>query len=209
MRILIAEDHTNSHLHLISQLQERGHQCLSTPLDIQPLVLTEPTAPDLLITNVQQPNPSQTMTSGHLTIQIGNRIESTTKIARLLVSLFPKHFSEKVRLEMTLGLDELLINAIEHGNLEINQQQKEQALYLPDGLHALYRQQLSKPTIASRTVSIAIDYELNKYCRWTITDQGHGFNWNEIPNPLQADALCKPSGRGIFLSRMIFDSVNY
>ncbi|MBV9610325.1 MAG: ATP-binding protein [Acidobacteria bacterium] len=41
----------------------------------------------------------------------------------------------------------------------------------------------------------------------TVTDQGHGMNINDIPDPLQPENLLKTSGRGIFLIRSFMDEV--
>ena len=42
-----------------------------------------------------------------------------------------------------------------------------------------------------------------------VRDQGSGFNAEEIPNPLDADNLLKPSGRGIFYIRTFMDEVDF
>jgi len=43
----------------------------------------------------------------------------------------------------------------------------------------------------------------------SVRDQGSGFNADEIPNPLDADNLLKPSGRGIFYIRTFMDEVEF
>ena len=42
-----------------------------------------------------------------------------------------------------------------------------------------------------------------------IADEGGGFNPADVPDPLSAEGLLKPSGRGIFLMRAIMDEVNF
>lgn len=42
-----------------------------------------------------------------------------------------------------------------------------------------------------------------------VRDQGNGFNADEIPNPLDAGNLLKPSGRGIFYIRTFMDEVEF
>lgn len=43
----------------------------------------------------------------------------------------------------------------------------------------------------------------------SVKDQGDGFRADEIPNPLDADNLLKPSGRGIFYIRTFMDEVEF
>ncbi len=43
----------------------------------------------------------------------------------------------------------------------------------------------------------------------SVKDQGNGFKADEIPNPLEADNLLKPSGRGIFYIRTFMDEVEF
>lgn len=39
----------------------------------------------------------------------------------------------------------------------------------------------------------------------SVTDQGHGFDLSDVPDPLAEDNLLKTSGRGIFLMRAFMD----
>jgi serine/threonine-protein kinase RsbW len=43
----------------------------------------------------------------------------------------------------------------------------------------------------------------------TVKDQGSGFRADEIPNPLDAENLLKPRGRGIFYIRTFMDEVEF
>jgi serine/threonine-protein kinase RsbW len=43
----------------------------------------------------------------------------------------------------------------------------------------------------------------------SVKDQGAGFQASDIPNPLDADNLLKPSGRGIFYIRTFMDEVEF
>ena len=43
----------------------------------------------------------------------------------------------------------------------------------------------------------------------SVKDQGNGFCADEIPNPLDAENLLKPSGRGIFYIRTFMDEVEF
>ncbi len=142
-------------------------------------------------------------------ISIDNQTDVTTRVAQVLVSECKVDFSDKERLDMTLGLDELLTNAIEHGNLRISQEEKEEAILKSDGLHQLHLRRAADPLHKNRRVSIEYHYVKGKYCEWVITDEGPGFDWKNIRNPLDDDGLFRPSGRGIFLSKIVFDELEY
>jgi serine/threonine-protein kinase RsbW len=43
----------------------------------------------------------------------------------------------------------------------------------------------------------------------SVKDQGSGFHLDDIPNPLDAENLLKPSGRGIFYIRTFMDEVEF
>jgi serine/threonine-protein kinase RsbW len=42
-----------------------------------------------------------------------------------------------------------------------------------------------------------------------VRDQGNGFKAEDVPNPLDAENLLKPSGRGIFYIRTFMDEVEF
>jgi anti-sigma regulatory factor (Ser/Thr protein kinase) len=41
-----------------------------------------------------------------------------------------------------------------------------------------------------------------------ISDQGVGFDLNSVSDPLDSDALLRPSGRGLFLARLFMDELH-
>lgn len=44
---------------------------------------------------------------------------------------------------------------------------------------------------------------------FTTTDEGEGFEPEEVPSPLEEENLLKPSGRGVFLMQEYADGVEY
>ena len=49
----------------------------------------------------------------------------------------------------------------------------------------------------------------NKEARFTIEDEGEGFDVNAIPDPLDPENLFKASGRGVLFIYNIMDEVKY
>jgi len=134
-------------------------------------------------------------------------MRSVPVIVDYLLQYIKESFEDSDRIGIELGLAELITNAVEHGNLNITYAQKSEALE-NDKLAELVAQRMAIPEIAKKTV--AIDFKLNKeFCQWIITDQGEGFDWNKVQNPLLNDGVEKLHGRGIFISRFQFDELEY
>lgn len=87
---------------------------------------------------------------------------------------------EETRGGVSMAVREAMINAILHGNA-----------YAPD-----------------KRVNLTFEHN-GRELIVTITDQGHGFVPEEVPDPLAPENLLKQSGRGIFLMRAFMDEVRF
>lgn len=110
---------------------------------------------------------------------------------------------EKVR----VGLAEMLTNAIEHGNLAMTGDEKFEAT--DNGTYYdLIAERLNDERYKSRHAFFT--YSLNSECMvLTLEDEGDGFDVNSLPDPTDPEGLLKLHGRGILITRMYFDEVNY
>lgn len=77
-----------------------------------------------------------------------------------------------------LALDEALVNALRHGNNE----------------------NCDKLVIVVYLITA-------EACSFEITDEGEGFNPNNLPDPLDPENLERPAGRGVFLMRHYMNEV--
>lgn len=114
------------------------------------------------------------------------------------------------RLHLRGALQELLMNAVEHGNLEIAYHEKQQALAKGE-YESLLQERLAQPTIRGRQVTVHVLYEREaKRVGYRITDEGAGFPWRGLLHQSE-DAIGTEggSGRGIFLTRSLFPSLTY
>ena len=58
--------------------------------------------------------------------------------------------------------------------------------------------------------TVRIDYEFDgNTAKYRITDEGEGFEWQEFLEDSEPDDLLASNGRGIMISRFIFDRVTY
>ena len=114
------------------------------------------------------------------------------------------------QLHLRSALHELLCNAVEHGNLEMGYQEKQQAL-VQGRYEELLRQRLAVPCLNVRRIAIHVRYENDaERLIYRIVDEGNGFAWRQF---LQcSDEACEPAavnGRGIFIARSLCPSLTY
>lgn len=108
---------------------------------------------------------------------------------------------------VVLGLSELMLNAIEHGNLAIGYDQKS-VLIEAGSLQTEIENRLKSNQYDSRRAELLVrrgDGELS----FSIRDQGAGFNWQDYLE-MKPERAFNTHGRGIAMSRMLsFDRVEY
>ena len=107
----------------------------------------------------------------------------------------------------TCGLAELLLNAVEHGNLGITYDEKKQ-LMCQDSWEGEVSRRLTLPQYRQREATVAFERRPDAL-RFTIADQGVGFDWARY---LEVDPQrsVDPNGRGIAMARRYsFSSLEY
>jgi FixJ family two-component response regulator/anti-sigma regulatory factor (Ser/Thr protein kinase) len=107
-----------------------------------------------------------------------------------------------------LAVYEMLINAIEHGNLEINYETKKNLLSA--GVNYIeYLDSLSKNEPYTRR-KIEISYQYYKTgIGFFIKDEGNGFDVKKFENRDIKDELLAMHGRGIIISKFNMDEIIY
>lgn len=131
-------------------------------------------------------------------------------IVSWLIKTTASTLPETRRLHLRSTLHELLYNAVEHGNLEIRYQEKQQAI-AEDRYEALVEQRLEPARLKDRSVVIQVLYDkAAKTLRYRIADEGAGFKWRNILG--RAQEVCPSedvNGRGIFLAKSLFPELTY
>jgi CheY-like chemotaxis protein len=119
-----------------------------------------------------------------------------------LTNLLAKACPDPARI--VTGLSELLINALEHGNLGITYTEKGELLEKNGWKAEIARRQLL-PENQEKFVDVEFS-RLADRIRFEVRDQGKGFDWRAflVPNPSR---LFDNHGRGIFMAKM--DSFDY
>jgi len=129
----------------------------------------------------------------------------TPEEARSLATLLANTAPEPGRI--VLGLSELMLNAVEHGNLSIGYREKSR-LIETDSLQNEIERRLAGAPYCNRHVELEIcrgDSELS----FRIRDQGDGFDWQNYLE-MSPERAFDTHGRGIAMSRLIsFDRIEY
>ena len=106
-----------------------------------------------------------------------------------------------------IGLTELLVNAIEHGNLAIGFDAKG-ALMQSGRWREEIERRLRLPAYRSRVARVRVE-TLTDRVRFVIRDEGNGFDWRRFQDMPQDGATLR-NGRGIALARKLsFLSVDF
>lgn len=108
---------------------------------------------------------------------------------------------------LVLGLSELMLNAIEHGNLGIGYAEKTR-LIAEERFDDEVARRLAAPEYGVRRAHLFIERLPGEY-EFTIKDEGSGFDWREFLE-LSPERATHTHGRGIAIARTLsFDSLEY
>ena len=108
---------------------------------------------------------------------------------------------------LAMGLSELLVNGIEHGNLGIDFAEKSR-LRENDCWEDEIRRRMTLPEFKGRAVRLRVRGEPTRWI-FEITDEGEGFDWRRFLD-FDPERAFAPNGRGIALSRQLsFSSLTY
>ena len=114
-------------------------------------------------------------------LQIASRMEGITEVEGLINELSEELGIDETHYgEILIAMTEAVNNAIVHGNkLDIN-----------------------------KMVDIEISVD-GQVLQFKISDEGPGFDFENIPDPTSPENLEKPNGRGVFLMRQLADTCEF
>ncbi len=114
-------------------------------------------------------------------LKLASNTRSVSKVEPFVRKLVNRYnLSADKQCNILISLTEAVTNAIVHGNCK--EEDKEVKVRL--------RQE--KGVLAFR-----------------VSDEGHGFDFNNLPDPTSPDNLCKCGGRGVFLMRQLADNIRF
>lgn len=146
------------------------------------------------------------LTHSEATYTFGNHREfATSLVSQFESDLRNLNYDDETGMfRITTALGEAILNAIEHGNLELDSDLRDNG----DGeeYHNLGRDRLTQEPYCYRkvTVSSRISPEQLAY---VIRDEGPGFDPSTLPNPEDPENMLRGHGRGLLLIRSFMDEV--
>ena len=144
---------------------------------------------------------------GQFTFVLGNDpalIPSLINYVQSLVSSI-EMCEEADVIRVCIALEEALRNALFHGNLELTSEQREGD---PVEYQKLVDERVGRPPFAGRKLHVTVDVA-SQGGRFTVRDEGPGFDPNKLPDPTDPENLEKVSGRGLLLMRTFMDEVTF
>jgi serine/threonine-protein kinase RsbW len=131
----------------------------------------------LIYSTLNDMDQSNVQTGEMYTLQLPSKQESITLLENLIEEIADKHhISEDTFANMMTCLSEAVINAMVHGNkLDPNKK-------------------------------VIVNAELEgRRIIWTVTDEGEGFDYNNLPDPTSPENLENLTGRGVFIIKHLAD----
>jgi serine/threonine-protein kinase RsbW len=131
----------------------------------------------LIYSTLNDMDQSNVQTSEMYTLQLPSKQESITLLENLIEEIADKHnVSEDVFANMMTCLSEAAINAIVHGN----------------------------KLDPAKKVIINAEIE-NRRIIWVVTDEGDGFDYNNLADPTAPENIENLTGRGVFIMKHLAD----
>lgn len=145
----------------------------------------------------------------HVKYEINNSLLLADEIAHRVVLNLKKFLPNNIISQLRLATSELLINAIEHGNLGITFNDKLARMEMDDYFDYV-SQKINE--INNKNKKVKVEFLINdEKFMLKITDQGKGFDHKNYMN--KSDESSNESflqhGRGISLAKHIFDEIKY
>ncbi|MBW8034608.1 MAG: ATP-binding protein [Planctomycetes bacterium] len=114
-------------------------------------------------------------------VTVSNTISDVAAVCRQILDLAKNNgFSREDIFAIHLAMEEAFINAVKHGNN------------------------------ADASRNITVDYSIAPdRIEISVSDEGSGFDYKNLPDPRQKQNLQKPSGRGVLLMRSYMDKVKF
>lgn len=109
------------------------------------------------------------------------------------------------RLRVAVALEEALINAIVHGNLEVSSQLRDRG---DDSFERVVSKRANAAPFRDRQARLEATFRPTG-ATFVVADEGPGFDPSTIPDPTDPENLMKPYGRGLLLMRTFMDEVRH
>ena len=129
-------------------------------------------------------------------------------VSHLTDRLVPMGFAKAANVDViAMAFHEALVNALEHGCLEMDSGLKADLFASEDPYAANLQERLADPRYAHRQIDVTMHATTERY-EVTITDQGPGFDTSRVSEITDVN-LNKQCGRGLAMIQLVMDEVRH
>lgn len=145
--------------------------------------------------------------SYHATFVLNNDASMAIALVGYLQSILADMnvLSESDRLRTGIALEEALLNAAYHGNLEVSSKLREED---HSAFYSLAETRNQLEPYRNRVIEVEVKVDQTGLT-YVIRDEGPGFDPRSLPDPTDPANLERPCGRGVLLMRTFMDDVIY
>ncbi|MBM9592231.1 ATP-binding protein [Leptospira sp. 201903075] len=151
----------------------------------------------------------QLIESEKIELSMNNYLRNAELVSQKITSQLAKYLSTIEQTEVRSSVREIIINAVEHGNLNISFDEKSKALIEGNYLEFLQKRQ-EDPRYNQKRVKIEYSFT-REYVAYRISDEGRGFDHKKhMEKSLeQMNEAHIQHGRGILMTKSVFDRIEY
>lgn len=138
-------------------------------------------------------------------------LENDRSIMSVLVSYFQEELTrlklcdQSGRIRVGIALEEALVNALYHGNLEVSSELRQES---DRAYHQLAEERRQTSPYGNRHIYVDAKFS-HEEATFVVRDEGPGFDRSQVPDPTDPDNLGKNSGRGLLLIQTFMDEVSF
>ena len=147
------------------------------------------------------------MTNSHYSFVLENDLTLISSLVSYLRQTVRglKLCAENDYLRHGIALEEALLNAYYHGNLEVSSELRDTD---HEGYYKLAEQRSQESPYKERRIYVDAKFSQQE-ASYIIRDEGKGFDPATLPDPTDPANLERPSGRGILLMRTFMDEIHF
>jgi len=138
-----------------------------------------------------------------------DELDVASLLRHLTDRLVPMGFASVSNLDViAMAFHEALVNALEHGNLELDSHLKGDLFMREDPYVKLRQERMQDPAYAGRLIEVRLAMDTERF-ELEISDEGQGFDASQL-SPLAGDSDMAPHcGRGLPLILLVMDEVHF
>ncbi len=137
-----------------------------------------------------------------------DELDIPSTVMHLTDRLVPMGFALPTNVDViAMAYHEALVNALEHGNFEMDSSLKDDLFSAQDSYTALLQERRSDPEYAARPIEVLMEATPDEF-EVVITDGGPGFNARKVSR-ICDETLARQCGRGLAMIHMVMDEVHH